>query len=476
MGNTLAHGQVFAGYRIERLLGVGGMGEVYLAHDRDLPRFVALKLLSHAMAGDPDVRTRFQREADTVARLAHPNIVAIHARGEHEGRLWIAMEYVDGTDVAAVVRNGPIPPEQSVRIITETARALDHAHAAGILHRDVKPANILLARGPQQRVLLADFGIAKALDESVGLTRTGDVYASLQYAAPEQFDVGTPVDHRTDVYALGGTLYHMLTGDHPYPGTNSAQLITAHLHQPPPVPSHRNPALPPGFDAVIARALAKDPRQRFGSCGELAAEAANALAGRHIPQPAAFTPAHPMAFAPAASSVPKRRRRGLFIAAVLGIVLVLGGAATTVVLVLHNSSSKQHEQQSAEAAREAARVFACDFGRTMMTYDYKNLDSYKKSLDDGAAGDLQAQFDSSWPTLQGAMTQSQVSSQASDAQCYFKSGDSTRAEIAALLTQTLRNVSTSSSPQAKQVPLTMTVEYLDGRWQCTKMDTPQPPN
>ncbi|BCK53789.1 serine/threonine-protein kinase [Nocardia wallacei] len=470
MGSTLAHGQVFAGYRIERLLGVGGMGEVYLAHDRDLPRFVALKLLSHAMAGDPDVRARFQREADTVARLAHPNIVAIHARGEHEGRLWIAMEYIDGTDVAAVVRNGPIPPEQSVRIITETARALDHAHAGGILHRDVKPANILLARGPQQRVLLADFGIAKALDESVGLTRTGDVYASLQYAAPEQFDAGSPVDHRTDVYALGGTLYHMLTGDHPYPGSNSAQLINAHLHLPPPVPSRRNPALPPGFDAVIARALAKDPRQRFGSCGELAAAAANALSGRPIPHPMAFTPG------PSAPPVPKRRRRGLFVAAMLGIVLVLGGAATTVVLVLHNSSSKQHEQQAAEEAREASRKFACDFGRAMMTYDYKDLDSYKKSLDDGAAGDLQAQFDTTWSALRGAMVQSQVSSRASAAECYFKSGDATRAEITGLLTQTLHNITTGANPQTKQVPVTLTVEYLDGRWQCTKLDTPQPPN
>nr|WP_276514863.1 serine/threonine-protein kinase [Nocardia transvalensis] len=462
----MAHGHVFAGYRIERLLGVGGMGEVYLAHDRDLPRFVALKLLGHAMAGDADVRARFQREADMVARLAHPNIVAVHARGEHDGRLWIAMEYVDGTDVAAVVRNGPIAPEQSVRIVTETARALDHAHAAGILHRDVKPANILLARGPQQRVLLADFGIAKVLDESVGLTRTGDVYASLQYAAPEQFDAGTPIDHRTDVYALGGTLYHMLTGDHPYPGTNSAQLINAHLHLPPPAPSRRNPALPKGFDAVIARALAKDPGHRFGSCGELAAAAASVLAGGHIPHPPAFAAAPP---------VPRRRRRGLFVAAVAGIVLVLGGAATTVALVVHNSSSREQQHQAVEDTREAARRFACDFGRIATTYDYRDLDAYKKAFDDGATGDLQAQYDSSWATLRETMTQSKLTSKSTDAQCYFKSGDATRAEVAALLTQTTQNLA-SPTPQTKQLSVTMTVEYIDGRWQCSNMLMPQQPN
>ncbi|WP_245569094.1 serine/threonine-protein kinase, partial [Nocardia concava] len=278
MGRTLAQGQVFAGYTVERLLGVGGMGEVYLARDKDLPRPVALKLLAAGKADDPEVRARFLREADTAARLSHPNIVAVYARGNDEHRLWMAMQYVEGTDVSAVLRDGQVRPDHAVRIIGETARALDFAHRAGVLHRDVKPANILLAWGPDQRVYLADFGIAKAVDHTSALTRTGEMYASFQYAAPEQFELRTDTDHRADVYALGCTLFHMLTGELPYPGESTAQLVAAHLGASIPRPSQVNPGVPAAFDHVIERALAKNRDQRYGSCGELAAAAAQALA------------------------------------------------------------------------------------------------------------------------------------------------------------------------------------------------------
>ncbi|MGV9664324.1 serine/threonine-protein kinase [Nocardia niigatensis] len=277
MGRTLAQGQVFAGYTVERLLGVGGMGEVYLAKDRDLPRSVALKLLASGKADDSEVRARFLREADTAARLSHPNIVAVYARGNDEHRLWMAMQYVEGTDVSAILRDGPVRPDHAVRIIGETARALDHAHRAGVLHRDVKPANILLAWGPDQRVYLADFGIAKAVDHTSALTRTGEMYASFQYAAPEQFELRGDTDHRADVYALGCTLFHMLTGRLPYPGESTAQLVAAHLSADIPRPSLVHTTVPTAFDAVIDRALAKNRDQRFGSCGELAAAAAQAL-------------------------------------------------------------------------------------------------------------------------------------------------------------------------------------------------------
>ncbi|WP_458688710.1 serine/threonine-protein kinase [Nocardia tengchongensis] len=277
MGPALAQGQVFAGYTVERLLGVGGMGEVYLAKDRDLPRSVALKVLASGKADDPEVRARFLREADTAARLAHPNIVAVYARGNDEHRLWMAMQYVDGTDAAAILRDGPVRPDHAVRIIGETARALDHAHRAGVLHRDVKPANILLAWGPDRRVYLADFGIAKAIDHTSTLTRTGEMYASFQYAAPEQFEMRSDTDRRADVYALGCTLFHMLTGQLPYPGESTAQLVAAHLGAPIPRPSQVHGTVPPAFDAVIERALAKNRDHRFSSCGELAAAAEQAL-------------------------------------------------------------------------------------------------------------------------------------------------------------------------------------------------------
>ncbi|UFS99636.1 protein kinase domain-containing protein [Nocardia huaxiensis] len=283
----LAQGQLFAGYRIERLLGAGGMGEVYLAHDRDLPRMIALKVLGRGVSDDENVRSRFLREADTVARLAHPNIVAVYARGEEHGQLWMAMQYIDGTDLAHVLQSGPLAPQRAVHIITEVAKALDHAHATSVLHRDVKPANILLTHGASEQVFLADFGIAKVLDQVSEATRTGQLYASLRYAAPEQFDAGAPVDARTDVYALGGTLLHLLTGAPPYPGDTAGQLLHGHLNLPVPQPTLLRPALPAGFDAVIAGALAKHPEHRFGSCGELAAAARQALAGLPVHAPAA---------------------------------------------------------------------------------------------------------------------------------------------------------------------------------------------
>ena len=259
MGQTLTQGEVFAGYRIERLLGAGGMGEVHLARDRDLPRFTALKVLSPAFGDSDEARRRFLLEADTVARLSHPNIVTVYARGQEGDRLWMAMQYIEGTDVAAVLHSGAMHPEHAVGIVGEAAKALDFAHSAGVLHRDVKPANILLAQGVSRQVFLADFGIAKILDHTDNLTQAGDVHASFRYAAPEQLDSGAAIDRRADVYALGCTLFHMLTGTPPFPGTSPGQLIHGHLNQPAPRPGQYNAYLA-GFDAVVARAMAKDPR------------------------------------------------------------------------------------------------------------------------------------------------------------------------------------------------------------------------
>jgi serine/threonine protein kinase len=280
----LAVGEVFAGYTIVRVLGAGGMGAVYLARHPNLPKHVALKLLTRVMTDDDDVRARFLREADHVARLDHPNIVAVYDRGDQDGQLWIAMQYIDGSDAATALREGPLPPVRAVRIITETAKALDFAHAADVLHRDVKPANILLTRpsgGQPERVLLADFGIAKALDDRTGITATGMFAGSLQYAAPEQLDPSITLDARTDQYSLGCTLYHLLTGSVPYPGRTPEQWMHGHLHLPIPLPSQAPAApqtgIPAGMDAVIQRAMAKDRDQRYPSCGALAGAAQHAV-------------------------------------------------------------------------------------------------------------------------------------------------------------------------------------------------------
>ncbi|WP_306796582.1 ABC transporter substrate-binding protein [Nocardia sp. XZ_19_369] len=276
----LRAGEVFAGYVIERQLGRGGMGSVYLARHPRLPRRIALKLLSTELHTNDEMRARFEREAELVARLDHPNIVAVYDRGVDDGIRWISMQCVDGTDAGALDPRS-VDPQRAVDIIAETAKALDYAHAVGVLHRDVKPANILLAHptaGQDERVLLTDFGIARLRDDAHQLTRTGMFAATLAYASPEQLSA-TSVDHRSDQYALACTLFWLLSGTAPFTADNPAAIIAGHLHQPPPSIHTRNPNLPPAMDAVLTKALAKQPADRFDSCSELATAARRALTG-----------------------------------------------------------------------------------------------------------------------------------------------------------------------------------------------------
>ncbi|BCO33616.1 serine/threonine-protein kinase [Mycobacterium heckeshornense] len=275
----LSVGSMVAGYRISRVLGTGGMGTVYLATHPTLPRNDALKVLSAELSRDPDFRTRFIREADVAAALEHPQIVSVYNRGQtEEGHLWIAMQFVDGTDADAALRAGAMTPQRAVHIITEVAKALDFAHAHNVVHRDVKPANFLLSGliGPGERVLLGDFGIARALDD-VGLTATGSVIATVAYAAPEVLSGGR-FDGRADIYSLGCALFRLLTGKTPFPGDNGpAAVMLAHLQRPPPRVTDLVPSLPTALDQVIATAMAKDPAVRFGSAAALADAAASAL-------------------------------------------------------------------------------------------------------------------------------------------------------------------------------------------------------
>ncbi|WP_194827759.1 serine/threonine-protein kinase [Nocardia sp. XZ_19_231] len=277
--HELGPGDIVAGYRIERVLGSGGMGSVYAARHPRLPRLVAVKLLHSSFSADPVFRGRFEREAELAGRLDHPNIVAIHDRGSEDGRLWIAMQYVAGSDAESALRTGALAPDRALRIARATADALDCAHAAGLLHRDVKPANILLsegAGGSGERVLLTDFGIAKAIDEATALTRTGTLVATLRYAAPEQLD-GRATGPQSDQYSLACTLFHLLAGRPPYTATNAGALVGAHLMQPVPRISPLVPGLPDAVDVVFARALAKDPDHRFASCAQMVAAATTAL-------------------------------------------------------------------------------------------------------------------------------------------------------------------------------------------------------
>jgi serine/threonine-protein kinase len=213
----LAEGAVFAGYTIVRLLGAGGMGEVYLAQHPRLPRRDALKVQPTGVSGDPAYRQRFAREADLAAKLWHPHIVGVHDRAEHDGQLWIAMDYVEGTDAAQLLAQrypAGMPVSEVAAILTAIAAALDYAHKQGLLHRDVKPANIMLTNASQdgdQRILLADFGIARTTDDVSGLTTTNMAVGTVAYSAPEQL-MGEHLDGRADQYALAATAYHLLTG------------------------------------------------------------------------------------------------------------------------------------------------------------------------------------------------------------------------------------------------------------------------
>lgn len=274
---ALSVGTVVAGYTVEGVLGAGGMGTVYQARNPTLPRSDALKILSAELSQDPQFRARFIREAELAATLDHPNIVAVYNRGEtEEGQLWIAMQYVAGTDADKELRSERMTPARAAHITTEVAKALDYAHRRQLLHRDVKPANFLLAPG-DERVFLADFGIARALDEAVGLTQTGIVMASVAYAAPESLG-GLDVDHRADIYSLGCSLYRMLVGKTPFSRSGGmAAMVAAHLSEPPPRVTAAMPDLPPAIDAVIVKALAKEPADRYQTARELAAAAAEAL-------------------------------------------------------------------------------------------------------------------------------------------------------------------------------------------------------
>ncbi|WP_306360687.1 serine/threonine-protein kinase [Nocardia sp. CC227C] len=275
----LSSGDVFAGYVIERQLGRGGMGSVYLAKHPRLPRLTALKLLNREMVFDKEVRARFEREADLVAQLDHPNIVTVYDRGMDDEQLWISMQYIDGVD-AANVDARTLPPERAVQIVAETADALDYAHRNGVLHRDVKPANILLARatgGKGERVYLTDFGIARLRDDTGHLTQTGTFTATLAYASPEQL-TGSALDGRSDQYSLACSLFWLLTGTGPFAATNPAAVIQGHLQNPPPPLSTARPGLPPALDMVLHKAMAKRADERFDSCAEFAAAARRALA------------------------------------------------------------------------------------------------------------------------------------------------------------------------------------------------------
>jgi hypothetical protein len=372
----LGSGSVFAGYRIENLLDRGGMGVVYKAVDVDLERTVALKIIAPEHTQDATAVARFKAEARLAASLEHPNIVPIHRGGEEDGILYLAMRFVPGTNLRHVIDRGPMDLPRIARIVTDIGDALDAAHALGLVHRDVKPANILVSGEPEhEHVYLTDFGLTKRLGSVGALTRTGSWVGTPDYVAPEQIQ-GHTVDCRADIYSLGCVLYEMLTGDVAYPKDTDVAKLWAHVADPPPMPSAQRPDLVDAFDEVVARATAKDPADRYPTAGDLATAVRRAVAeqqAKHEREAAQATElaTEAPAAAVAAAAVPSseagtagpthagwlRRHRGPAIA-----LVVLLACAVPVAVILLSDSSDKRSPGSALSSEPAGQRVTGDLG------------------------------------------------------------------------------------------------------------------
>ncbi|GIZ98324.1 hypothetical protein TTY48_29360 [Tsukamurella sp. TY48] len=362
-------------YPVVRRLGAGGMGEVFLVRHPRLPRMQALKVLRTAAApSNPASLARFEREADILARLTHPNIVEVYDRGWWDGRPWIAMEYVAGTSVGNLLRRGPLPPDAALAVLRATAEALDYAWTQHrVVHRDVKPDNILVVGvGPRiERVTVADFGIAKAADAPANITAFGMALGTTGYAAPEVL-TGHPSDDRSDQYSLAATAFTMLTGTAPFRGERAA-VLDAQLTVPVPAATQRNAALPAAVDQVLGRGLNADPLQRFGSSREFVAALDRALSAAAptvaAPVPAVTVPSgtgtrpqsptpraepaplrpEPTGAAPTFATAPRRRHR---VMVVVAAAFMLAGAA--LVGTAHSASVRSSGASAVPAATPVA--------------------------------------------------------------------------------------------------------------------------
>lgn len=320
MGQILTIGGDFAGYEIEALLGRGGMGEVYKAEHPRLGNKVALKLLAPELAEEGLFRERFVRESRLAASLNHPNVIPIFDAGEEQGLLYIAMRYVEGPDLKGrIERDGPLSLERALSIIGQVGSALDCGHARALIHRDVKPGNILLeggTNGADPHAYLSDFGVAKHTLSRSGLTSTGQLVGTIDYIAPEQIE-GKPLDGRADVYSLACVFFETLTGVPPFDRDSNVAMMYAHLLEPPPSLSERRPDVPQALDDVIAKALAKDPAERYQTCeslmtalregSSLPAMAAPTVAAGAAPVAPAAPPTVRAAAAPTEAAAPPAR-------------------------------------------------------------------------------------------------------------------------------------------------------------------------
>ena len=403
----------FGRYRLIELIGEGGMGRVFRAHDAQLRQDVAIKVLPAEFATEPGYREQFLREAQTAGQLTEPHIIPIHEAGEIDGQLYLVMPVVDGIDLASLLkRDGPMSPQLAVQVIGQLAAALDAAHAAGLVHRDVKPSNALMTA--QGFVCLIDFGIAHG-STATKLSSTGTIVGTFAYMAPERFSAGV-ADARSDIYALTCVLYECLTGEHPFPGDSMEQQIAGHLTVDPPQPSAGRPAVPPAFDEIIARGMAKDPDERYQTALDLAAAARQALPEPvAVPVPvAAFaattTPAPPQP--PPGAGSPARRSRAPWVIAGVAVALValIAAAIGIRVMIKHHTSHRAATSQSTtskpavapvppvcgDSAEILAKLSTPDKLAQLLMVGVKNADDARAVVNDHHVGGI---FIGSWTDL-----------------------------------------------------------------------------
>src|SRR5215216_3008326 len=320
IGSDPRPGSDVAGYRLEELLGRGGMGAVYRAEDLRLGRKVALKLLISDLAENERFRERFLRESKIAASLDHAHIVPIYAAGEADGQLFLAMRFVEGYDLRTLIaREAPLQPRRALRLLEQVADALDAAHERGLIHRDVKPANVLIAeRSGREHCYLADFGLTKQTASISGMTGTGELVGTVAYVSPEQIR-GETIDGRADVYALGCMLYECLVGEAPFARDSDVATLWAHVNEPPPSVSASRPELGREIDAVVARALAKAPGDRYATCYDLVAAARAAL--RLSDDDATVAPARP------GPRIRLERRHAIALLTAVAVVAAIAAAA-----------------------------------------------------------------------------------------------------------------------------------------------------
>ncbi|QLL08232.1 serine/threonine-protein kinase [Mycobacterium vicinigordonae] len=496
----LRDGDVFAGYTILRLLGSGGMGEVYLAQHPRLPRLEALKILPASLTSDAEFRQRFNREADLAATLWHPNIVGLHDRGEFDDQLWITMDYVEGTDAARLLpETGPngLPEQQVLEVVAAVADALDYAHQRNLLHRDVKPANILLTGSEldQRRILLADFGIARRSDEISGLTATNVTVGSIAYGAPEQL-TGEPLDGRADQYALAATAFHLLTGVPPYESSNAAVIIGKHLTAPPPVLAEHRPALA-RLDAVLTKAMAKDPAQRYPRCADFAQALGAAMAtevaapSQPATQPAPMQPpvAAPEYPAPAwrppdppgipqtkpwqpgpwqpipYPAPPSTKRRWPAVLVPLVLVVLLAGAvsfaATEVLRPQAVSTAAPQWQPYVDYAKQ--------FTVWLTSLNPQSATSDVQRILDGSTGEFHDQFAKTSTSFTQVVIDSNVVSTGTVSSAALNSITGTTAQV--LVASTAKTTSASGSSQdPRQYRLILRVEKIGDAYKVSKVE------